>query len=80
MQIQAFIGNSIVSVLMALVASLAFESPMVVVEKLLFPQPKTKSNDTNEKKPIDEHITNNTTNFNGNVRYELALNKNTCNQ
>lgn len=49
LQFHFFIGNFVLSTFVALIASLAFESPMIIIEKLIFgPRKKPTEQRPNE--------------------------------
>lgn len=42
---------------MSLIGTLAFESPLIIIVKLILPQPKAKVTDEKKKKPIPDNVT-----------------------
>lgn len=56
-----FIGNYVLSLAVALIATLLFESPIVILEKLLFKSKKQESNSVNHGSNSVTNVKYNTT-------------------
>lgn len=58
LQVHAFIGNFILTIFVSLVATLAFESPLITIVKIIFTPQRATSNDENKPNQIREKSKN----------------------